>query len=203
MGFEWSVAQTKSNLDIFSDLIDSVLTEILPEIPKEPSTTLFIKNLDANSNISWFIENRIVHILKSLGFHDEIYVGDPDFSNRDGKTTLRLDYKVLDLKVKYMKREDGGFLGSGSNQINRQITVGLLVRVVKVPEDALILSEERWKNYNDWINEDQISTVENSNLPFTSGEFKYNKNSKNLLEPLLVTGVTGIIVFLFFSLRSR
>ncbi|MFQ5825038.1 MAG: hypothetical protein ACE5JB_13370, partial [bacterium] len=55
----------------------------------------------------------------------------------------------------------------------------------------------------DWISSKKIRQLETRNLPFTQGVFLNGKGKSKFLEPIVITGVTGIIIFLFYSLRSR
>jgi hypothetical protein len=55
----------------------------------------------------------------------------------------------------------------------------------------------------DWVSAAARTQIENPNVSFTTGKFEIQSGKSKIFEPVLITGVTGVIIFLFFSLRSR
>jgi len=55
----------------------------------------------------------------------------------------------------------------------------------------------------DTISEKDIMHIENPMYPFTIGEKPKSKSFRTFLEPLLITIVTGGIIYSFYTFRSK
>jgi len=55
----------------------------------------------------------------------------------------------------------------------------------------------------DTVAEKFLSRLEDQNLSFTVGRRERDDKESRWLEPVLITSATGIVVYLFYSLRSR
>jgi hypothetical protein len=55
----------------------------------------------------------------------------------------------------------------------------------------------------DTVAEKSLASLEEASLPFTVGKWERPGRKFRWLEPALVTSATGVVVYLFFALRSR
>ncbi|MFQ5706253.1 MAG: hypothetical protein ACE5HO_02325 [bacterium] len=160
-----------------------------------------VRNIQANNGADWFFLDRIVGVLKSHGF-ENIYVGPEENQQSDQRAPFVVfEYKVLSVGIKYINRNPEKSIEE--QRLQRIGHVGLFVRIFEQPSGRLLRSEEIKGAKADWVERVHLSQIENPNISFTQGEIEGIGRNNKFWEPVLITGVTGIIVFLFYSLRSR
>jgi hypothetical protein len=197
--FHHAEAQQLSNLDFLANLTDSLLEEISKEAFPESLREVRIRSLNTNEDIRWFIENQIFNVLKKARV-SSIYLKQQQDETDSTKYTV-YECKVLTLGIEYMNKMPGGNLSPGN--IRRKGSVGLSLRIFNHPSGEILWSGIVKGSRSDWIPGKKIREVENRSLPFTMGVFLNGEGKSGLLEPIVITAVTGIIIFLFYSLRSR
>lgn len=79
----------------------------------------------------------------------------------------------------------------------------LFLRLVNEFSGKVLWSGMSEKTGSEWIQEDDVPNVENHNIPFTRGKYASRSKSIGLFQPLLVSTAAGVIVYLFYALRSR
>jgi hypothetical protein len=55
----------------------------------------------------------------------------------------------------------------------------------------------------DTLAKNYLPRLEEQNLPFTIGRRENREENSGWLEPILITSATGVVIYLFYSLRSR
>ncbi len=193
-----------NNLEFLTILADSLLEQVTEEVFEKLQNKISIKSLEVNTEVDWFIENQLVKALQNRGF-DTIYLKHKEEDiNSSGNVEIShslFEFKVLNLSIDYSENTDNGLSKSG--YAVRKGNIRFLLRVVQQPSGEFLWNGILAESKHDWILTDQIKAVENQNVAFTKGDFKINSGKIKILEPVLISGVTGIIVFLFYSLRSR
>lgn len=107
-----------------------------------------------------------------------------------------LFYAPLELRIRYDHHR------AGSGRSVRRATARLYVKY-QDPTGELIFSSEVERTLVDTIRSDQIAALEDHAYPFTAGERTPPSRLKRILEPLLLTAITGGIIYLFYSFRSN
>ncbi|MFQ5865028.1 MAG: hypothetical protein ACE5IW_07355 [bacterium] len=197
-------AQELTNLQFLTELTDSLLEDVSKRIIKDSSKSILIKSLQPNAEVDWFIDNRIVEGLKRNNI-SKIYLYQDNkgtiAKEQDRRTAAVIEYKVLNLGIEYVERKGGGLFGT--DLAKRKGKVALSLRIINHPTAEILWSEDVEGIRFDWVEAKSITSLENENVSFTQGTFEIRSGKSKIFEPVLITGVTGIIIFLFFSLRSR
>ncbi len=105
-------------------------------------------------------------------------------------------YAPLALSVRYSQQ------GAGKGHTLRRTTGRLYVKYQNSAGELLFAGELE-HTLIDTIRSDRIAALENQAYPFTAGERKPPSRLKGLLEPFVITAVTGGIIYLFYSFRSN
>lgn len=197
-------AQEISNLQLLVELADSLLNDVPKEAFIDSSKSVLIRSLQPNEEVDWFIENRIVEVLKRKNISTILLYQkykSPKNKGENGRSITIIEYKVLALGIEYVDQKGGALFGSGL--IKRKGKIGLFLRFINQPLGEIVWNGEVEGTRFDWFTAKVQTSIENPNIPFTLGKYLLRTGKSKIYEPILITGVTGIIVFLFFSLRSR
>jgi len=176
----------QSNSSFIESVADSLFEKLFDRAPLSKDQQLVLKEVEGDHG--WFIENRFLAFLMKKGFAPnygkssdtaEQVVGQlhlldigVDFEKNDNKTFDR----VARIKIagKFYNNKTGNVIWAGDiSQINRDV----------IPE--YIVAD----------NSDEYQFV-NRPSSFHDGSWK------RYIEPIVITGSTGIVVYLFFRIRS-
>ena len=180
-------AQSKTNLELFFQLVDSSVVRINNEIASGKDCRLIFNTDDAYS----VFQNSIINNFQKLG-RKIITVND------DQLKPEIINYLITDASVEYdgdMFRD--GFLGEF--KIKRKINFEGNYSITGNPVSA--------DNFNftiiDTVAVDKVSTLENPAFPITKGAVPAEPFFSSLLEPIVAIGSAAVAVILFFTVRSK
>ena len=200
IGFLWLTSLSnrclaqESNVQFISSLTDSLLYLATTQIPGEKSSQAILRGLEDN-NINWFFEARLVELLKRKNI-DHIYFEDQvDRSRGSVNSSLIFQYKVSKLDVKYNKQS------RNSNRVKRIAEVGFFLRIIQHATGTVLLSKNFEATKEGWLDVRQENLQQTKDIQFNQDQPKQKK--RNILQPILISSITGIIVYLFYGLRSR
>jgi len=200
-----SAAEVVDNLEFLSQLTDSLLSEKTAGIFSNLHGSVQIRGLDVNTEVDWFFENRLVELLKkeSAG---PLYLEGQD-TGREAVTTREhspvhiVEYKVVSLGIEYIGRDANGM--ERGEHLGRKAVLSFFLRVIWHSSGKILLSEHVSGAKYDWLPVQDRNRIENRSIGFTMGVFHARAGSNKAAEALLLTGVSGVVIFLFYSLRSR
>ncbi len=119
----------------------------------------------------------------------------------DSLQTLALTYRLSHCELVY--RPVSGRHSPGGSQWQR--TASVLVEIGA--RDAMsrqVRFQKIWEESAvDTVAEKSLARLEDADLPFTVGKWERPASGFRWLEPALITSATGVIVYLFYALRSR
>ena len=179
--------QTKTNLEIFYLLTDSLVDQIVKEIPAKENKILLTLNLGKSYAL---FSNNIKERFNKYG--KEIL----EYSNDNHNIPL-VDIVMLGAGIEYGEMfKDGWF---GSYYIQRYSTIfGNYLHT---------FSEAGKREFEitrlDTIKVEDIKYLENDSFPFTKDNVPSEPFISGLAEPLLAIGTAAIVVVLFFTIRSK
>lgn len=110
-----------------------------------------------------------------------------NLSRNEAADYLMLRFNVLDWDVNLS-------FDKLSRKVIRRGSLVLFFELIDHPSSEII-----WQGEFEETHSDSISVEEMNIMPVQSEE----SNRANILEPILITGVTGVVVYLFYALRSR
>ena len=180
-------AQTKTNLEVFYSLTDSLVSDINSELPEAKNQILL--SLNNGEVYSIFNNNIKTDFIKS---GKKVWDVPPDEIN-----IPEVNIVIESASVNYGEVfKDGWF---GSYYTNRQLSLkGNYLQT---------FSDKGKQNFNlvysDSILVDQIGELENASFPFTQGQIPSEPFLSGLVEPILAIGTAAAMVILFFSVRSK
>lgn len=182
-----SFSQTKTNMTVFKNLVDSSASVISKAIPADRRNLSF--NFVFGNEYDLFKDHFLTYFInKNYTILAQ--------SNKDQKV-LNIDYTIDNAKVKYGDIFRSGFLGSfkvpriinfsGSYVINSNPSTG----------------EKFNYTYTDTVNYGNIHDLENASYPVTNGNIPPEPFLGGLLEPVVAIGTAAVVIFLFFAIRSK
>jgi len=200
IGFLWLIASLsnrclaqESNFQFISSLTDSLLDLATTQIPGEKTSQAILKGLEDN-NINWFFEDRLVELLKRKNIAHIYFEDQVDRSRGSVNSSLTFQYKVSKLDVKYNRQS------RNSNTVKRIAEVGFFLRIIEHATGKVLLSENFEATKEGWLDVNQ-NLQQTNDIQFDQSQPKQKK--RNILQPILISSITGIIVYLFYGLRSR
>ena len=181
-----------SNLEQLQALGQQLLKDSLAIHPgKTDSAALILQANHEMSTKNWFVENMLVKWAREKGF-EKIVRGDRE---TDRTLVYRLEYQPIALKVRYLDHSE--------SFVNRHCSLAFYALLTD-PGDAVLFSGTLADSVVDRVPKDAVNELENAELEFTIGTRATTASwlSKSF-EPFLVSSVTGIVIYLFYSFRSR
>ena len=81
--------------------------------------------------------------------------------------------------------------------------MSVLLNVVRYPSGRVMWNEHLTEIRTDVVSRSEVADLESADLLLTKGN-SFNAGAANdILQPVLLSGVTGAIVLLFYKLRTR
>ena len=180
-------SQTKTNLEVFYSLTDSLLNKIDSEITNRDQKILLTLNLGDSYTI---FSNHIISGLKK-------YDKNITTSKPENQVLPEINLNLTVAEVKYENAERSGWFGDY-----------YVKRKIFIKGDFLYSSSAQGFNEYyfvsvDSVKVDEIETLENDSFPFSKGKIPAEPFFSSLWEPVIAVGVAALTVILFFSVRSK
>lgn len=180
-------SQTKTNLEVFYSLTDSLVKKVGSEISDKDPKLLLTLNLGDSYTI---FSNRIISGLKK--YDKNITTLKPE-----NQILPEINLNLTVAEVKYEDAERNGWFGD--YYVKRKIFIkGDFL--YPSPKQGLI---DYYFASVDSVRADEIKTLENDSFPFSKGKIPAEPFFSSLWEPVIAIGVAALTVILFFSVRSK
>jgi hypothetical protein len=179
--------QSKTNLDVFYSLTDTLVDKINSEIPPNEKQILLTLNLGQSYSL---FSNTIKERFIKNGI--EIFNQPPD----ELKITT-VDIVMEGAGVEYGEMFRDGFFGS--HYIPRYSTI--FGNYLQTFSDQGIQKFEITSI--DTIKVEEIGSLENPAYPFTQASIPPEPFLSGLAEPIIAIGTAALVVVLFFTIRSE
>ncbi|GAB6282418.1 MAG: hypothetical protein STSR0008_11640 [Ignavibacterium sp.] len=177
--------QSKSNLDVFYDLVDSASLKVINEVPITSDTIFFNLMLVDDFNI---FTNEIISVISSEK---------KNISFIDKSNDKKINFFIESAEVNYPKIFRKGFLGDYflERKISLKGNYSLLLNYTK--------SDSFNYSFSDTIKYEKAKEFENLSIPFTQGQIPSEPLFSSIIEPIVLIGSAALTVFLFFNIRSK
>ncbi len=185
---------TLTNFEMLASLGNDLIEKVVQKsgmVSKNASVFLTISKKDSTN---WFLEKGLSRYLIGSGY--EIFTALNDTLSKAGNKNYLIQFNTIDIGIKYkpdikvdLKLERTGFLN-----VDFKITDGHTKQV--------LLNDVFFESVQDWVDVSERENLENQNIDFTIGEITEGLPSVRF-KPLIITAVTGTVVYLFYALRSR
>jgi hypothetical protein len=173
----YSVSQSRTNLEVFYNLIDSSIS-LLPQKVEEGNIAVYTGN-------NMLLYNYAVEQLNKR--YGSLTVSEQDVS---------FSYVIENAELSYGEIFRKKFLGDYYIQRNFQLK-GNAVSAADTRTVHFELAE------NDTVKYDQLHSLENSLHPFTKAPVPAEPFFQGLIEPIVAIGTAATAVILFFIIRSK
>lgn len=179
--------QTKTNLNIFKELVDSSVISLVNNIHKNENQI----NLKLELGISYSLfKNRILNNLTERGIKVTVY---PSIK----VNTTKINYAIEEMNVGYSEIDRDGMFGDF-----------LMPRKLSLKGSYSIDKENIFtKNFNytflDTVNVKAVKSLENNSYPFTRGEVPTEPFFSSITEPVIAISSAALAIILFFTIRSK
>ncbi len=114
------------------------------------------------------------------------------------------DSRALDLHTLTYQPEEAlvGFESLEDSQLKRTITLSIGHSLV-APSGLLLDDGRCRKEFIDTVSRGEVVRIQADRFPETRGEIPPEGSWKNWAEPMLLGATVGVVVYLFFSIRSK
>lgn len=185
-GFQvYGQSDLSTNLDIYKSLYRDIIESFLDELPGSEQSISLVA-LDPSFKENWIIEQQWIKALQDQQYN--VFSGD---SVKDNNRSL-LYFRPVKQKVTY--KNDGKY-------IRRNVFVDCYVKCT-ASKRRVLFSRSLHKSMSDKISRKDLSLIENPLIASTHAE-KPVSRWKQWIEPLIVSVVSGTIITLFYSYRSK
>jgi len=186
--FQTSVlSQSRTNLEVFYSLTDSLSSQIIEEIPLDEPMILLTLNL--GERYSLFANNIRSSFLKA---------GKEILSTPIGE----LNYPHVDIVI------EGAGIEYGEMYRDGWFGDHLIQRYTAIYGNYLQTFSSKGKQdfmfeVIDTVKVEDINYLENDSFPFTKGSIPAEPFLSGLAEPIIAIGTAAVLIALFFSIRSK
>ncbi len=178
----------KSNMHILQSIYVASFDSILSNVPL-PDSILVLRLVNVDSSIKWLINSQLANYLQKQK-KKHVFVNAKDSLQ---KRMAAVDCRPLQQSIIYNSLN--------SKLAKRVITVEIILSLYAADGELLVLKTDRHTSI-DTLRKKDISFVENSAFPLTIGKTT-KKFWSRATEPFFVSVVTGFIIYLFYSYRSK
>jgi len=122
-------------------------------------------------------------------------------SNDSLSSGILLKINDAELKVTYGDVYREGLFGK--KKTIRNVFARINVQSLNLSTNEILLSEILKSQLSDTVNVSDIPNLETPTAPFTHAEISGDTLIDRLIEPFIIIGATGAVVYLFFYIRSK
>jgi hypothetical protein len=177
----------RPNTELLHLVIQNSIEKLIPNLPEGAPVVVAVHF----PGYEWFIYHRIIEILADSGYSVSHNMQD------ENTTATFLEVGVEGFGIDYTSGKRGSLFRA--KRISRRATGVFSFRVTYGNSEQVIRVSEQ---VSDTIPYSKREEVENRALPFTQGDVPDGSITDRYLGPAVIITATGIVVYLFFSIRS-
>ncbi|KPL08912.1 hypothetical protein AMJ71_07795 [candidate division TA06 bacterium SM1_40] len=170
----------------------------LPELSLDTGRRVVLDSQEPGED-DWLIESEIGQVLRERGYGLLTNLPAADEAQEGERLTV-LSYRSVDLRVVYRGAHRSGW--RGERMIDRQAVARLDIRVLTWPEGEIVSLRETEGVASDTVPESELALLEGSEFPAENRMVEDHGQSGRLLEPLVVTGLVALLVYVFYTAES-
>lgn len=181
----YAQSHPQTNLQLYKKMYSRIFELFAAELPDSAESVSLVA-LDPSSDVNWLAEEQWIKKLNDLELF--VHSGDSVSSTR----LINIYYRPVRQMVRY--QSDGGFA-------ERRIKVDCYVKCTDW-RNQVLFAQTFQDSLRDRIPKNRLADVENPLIGYTRAE-KPVSRWKRLLEPLLISVISGTIITIFYSYRSK
>jgi len=189
---------TVDNYSVFIQLTEKIAQQIAHIEHLHQHHKILLKNADPHGENGWFVENNFIRIFNQSGYDSiALYQNSANvFTTPD--SVLIIEFKIIELKVNYSSENRFWKIGA----VNRHIRVDLWLKAYNFNTGFIMWSNSLSETYTDKIDAKQTSELHHKHIAFTQSPIPVS-GYKKYVEPIFIMGLSGTIIYLFYSFRSN
>jgi hypothetical protein len=180
--------QEESHRQVIYQLTDSVIQKITADNIHLPAVVSLMMNDSLQNN---FVKQQIIQSLVK----NKMEV----FLNGQSVDTI-WEYNVREMSMTYSEVFSETFFGS--RKVERNITLSIDVTIRVAPSGAVLFSKNFSEAHIDTIGYSVVPQLNDPSIPFTRLIHPELSFFDSILEPAIVIVASGVIIYLFFTIRS-
>jgi hypothetical protein len=169
----------------------------LPELSLDAQHPVVFESL-AQGEHDWLIESEVGQALREDGY--SLLVSLPAELGGESEVLTVLSYRPVDLRVIYRDAQGGGW--QKGRMIDRQAVARLDIRVATWPKGEIVALREIEGMAFDRVPRSELPLLEGAEFPAENRIGDVESESGRLLEPLVVTGLVALLVYVFYTAES-
>ena len=182
---------SRTTLSIFTDLGSDAGTDIASAAHFLSGDSIGIHSVSSGNDV-WIIQNAVISSLRSHGC--VLFIGDSVSKH------YRLDIFSSEMNVRYGDIfRDGMF---GTQKAPRTVSVSVQYKCTDSRTEQIVGDGIFHKSAVDTVLVDEIPSLENPGVKSTHADLPSGQFLDKIVEPFIIIGSAGVIVYLFFHVRS-
>ncbi len=183
------------NIELLTQLADSLISSFVSEQLAKPPSLCIVQPANSESSHNWFTQERLIYVLGMAG--KKVFLSGPDVAKPDSQDGFLIEFVTRELAILY------GEPRQGSAALTRTAKVGLSLLLLNRRNGEVLWHGALTGKKTDNVQSNQLPAIEDESIAFTRGVKSVPSNSVKLAQPLAVSVAAGVVIFLFYSLRSR
>jgi hypothetical protein len=184
---------SKTNLEVIQSSLDHLADSVVHRSMISSQDTIVFGCRSFTD--SWIVRQAFTSYLKNHSFH--VIMSGDSFSTGHRIITI----SNMEVAVRYDSIHREGLFRDKTGK--REISTRISFESRHGTTNEIIASDIITDSFTDRIAEDEIQSLENVSVPFTHGELPKESFLDRFAEPFIVVGATGLVVFLFFNVRTQ
>lgn len=184
---------TPTNLDLLHVVAADAARQAIGEMPVPDNAKMVVLAAESSHPGNWLIDQVVAEALLSRGLRSA--ANDTLGADRQG---WLLSYRIVDLSVNYPAAKRAHVVGE--MWVTRAAHAGVSFQLIDRATRRVAWSREVAGSAQDRFPRQELPLVQNDLFPFTKVDLKEADLSR-VLEPIIVSGVVGGLIYLFFSNR--
>jgi hypothetical protein len=196
---EETSGRVASNIELIEKTAGSVIDELLARMPAVPrGSGMTLVKARGVGDIDFLFENAMLKRMQEAGYRLMTAPSAQD-TGRVSDSRYRLSYQIIRMSLSYP--EIGRRFWFGAKRVERRTDIGIFAQLADVGSGDILWVGDTQRSGGDTIRYSQLKLVEDQRYEFTRPP-RHEVRWSRLIEPVVVTGIIGGLVYLFFSNQS-
>jgi len=179
--------ETIPNTELLHKVIENSILQLEEVLPPNADISLDVKFPEYD----WFVRHRSIEVLNSLGYS----VGGNNENDQNEFYIVEMGVEQIGIRYDDVRRRSL----FRSRIMTRSADAVFSFRIIGGGKDRVVRVSE---SISDEIAYSRHREVENPALPFTQAPLPGGSLTERFLGPAVIVAATGVVVYLFFSVRS-
>jgi hypothetical protein len=187
----------RSNLAVITDLTTEVVNEALLAMRVPEGSEIYLKQVDQHG-ASWLVQSILLEELTGRGHVVKTGTMSAGASETEERSSFEISYRIVGCGTTYPRAWREWLVGT--RKVERRTSVDIYFQLSDESK-AVIWAGSAQRERRDIISGARLAELSTPGQPFTSPEMEFGGWDK-VLEPLVVAGIIGGLIYLFYTSKS-